>query len=57
MNPGQNIQYPGGKGDASVPPPLGLHPTLRSTDDKLNGTPLSGYITKKTAAMAHLRML
>ena len=46
----------GGKGGASVPP-FGLHLTLRSTDDKLNGTPLSGYRTKKTAAMAHLRML
>ena len=46
----------GGKGGASVPP-FGLHPTLRSTDDKLKGTPLSGYRTKKTAAMAHLRML
>ena len=44
----------GGKGGASVPP-FGLHPTLRSTDDKLKGTPLSGYRTKKTAAMAHLR--
>ena len=39
-------------------PPFGLHdPILRSTDDKLKGTPLSGYRTKKTAAMAHLRML
>ena len=28
----------GGKGGASVPP-FGLHLTLRSTDDKLNGTP------------------
>ena len=28
----------GGKGGASVPP-IGLHLTLRSTDDKLNGTP------------------
>ena len=46
----------GGKGGASVPP-FGLHLTLRSTDDKLNGTPLSGYRSKKTAAMAHLRML
>ena len=46
----------GGKGGASVPP-FGLHLTLRSTDDKLNGTPLSGYRYKKTAAMAHLRML
>ena len=46
----------GGKGGASVPP-FGLHLTLRSTDNKLNGTPLSGYRTKKTTAMAHLRML
>ena len=46
----------GGKGGASVPP-FGLHKTLRSTDDKLNGTPLSGYRTKKTASMAHLRKL
>ena len=41
----------GGKGGASVPP-FGLH-----LDDKLNGTPLSGYRSKKTAAMAHLRIL
>ena len=40
-----------GKGGASVPP-FGLYLTLRSTDDKLNGTPLSGY---RTATMAHLR--
>ena len=46
----------GGKGGANVPP-FGLHLILRSTDDKQNGTPLSGYRTKKTAAMAHLRML
>ena len=46
----------GGKGGASVPP-FGLHLTLRTIDDKLNGTPLSGYRSKKTAAMAHLRML
>ena len=50
------IKGGGGKGGASVPP-FGLHLTLRSTDDKLNGTPLSGYRTKKTTAMAHLRML
>ena len=31
--------------------------TYRSNDDRLNGTPLSGYRTKKTAAMAHLSML
>ena len=36
----------GGKGGASVPR-FGLHPTLRNNDDKLNGTPLSGYKTKK----------
>jgi hypothetical protein len=46
----------GGKGGANELP-FGLHLTLRSTDDRLNGTPLSGYRTKKTAAMAHLRML
>ena len=39
---------------ASVPP-FGLHLTLKSTDDELNGTPLSGYRTKKTP-MAHIRM-
>ena len=27
------------------------------TDDRLNGTPFSHYRTKKTAAMAHLRIL
>ena len=31
-----------------------MHLTLRGTDDRLNGTPLSGY---KTTAMAHLRLL
>jgi hypothetical protein len=46
----------GGKGGANEPP-FGLHLTLRNTDDSLNGTPLSGYRTKETAAMAHLRML
>ena len=47
------------EGDPGVDrnPPFGLHLALRSTDDRLNGTPLSGYKTKKTAAMAHLRML
>ena len=50
------VADPGGKGGARVPP-FGLHLTLRSTGDKLNGTPLSGCRTKKTAAMAHLRML
>ena len=46
-------------------PPFGLHLELRSTDDRLcqvpidrlNGTPLSVYRTKKTTAMAHLSML
>ena len=38
-------------------PPFGMHLALRSTDDRLNGTPLSGYKSKKTVAMAHLRML
>ena len=42
----------GGKRGASVPP-FGLHPTVRSTDDKLNGTPLSGYTAKNTTAMAY----
>ena len=50
------VADPGGKGGANEPP-FGLHLTLRSTDDRLNGTPLSGYRTKKTAAMAHLRLL
>ena len=44
-----------GKGGASVPR-FELHVTLRSTDDN-PPPPLSGYRTKKTAAMAHLRML
>ena len=35
-------------------PPFWLHLALRSIP---YGTPLSGYRTKKTAAMAHLRML
>ena len=30
--------------------------TKKYTGVRLNGTPLSGYRTKKTAAMAHLRM-
>ena len=38
--------------------PFGLHLVVRSTDDRLTGTPpLSGYRTKKTADMAHLSML
>ena len=37
-------------------PPFWLHLALRSTCIA-NGTPLSGYRTKKTAAMAYLRML
>ena len=36
----------GGKGGASVPP-FGLHPTLRSTDDKLNGTPFLAIELRK----------
>ena len=51
------VADPGGVRGGASAPPFGLHLTLRSTDDKLNGTPLSGYRTKKTAAMAHLRML
>ena len=46
----------GNKGGASVPP-FGLHLTLRSTDDELNRTPLSGDRAKKTPTMAHLTML
>ena len=53
-----SVPDPGGKGDANEPPPFGLHLTRRSTDDRLNRPPpLSGYRTKKTAVMAHLRML
>ena len=48
---------PGVRGGANVATPFRLYLILRSTDDKLNGTPLSGYTTEKTAAMAHLRML
>ena len=43
--------------EVSTEPPLGLHLVIKSTDDRLNGNPLSGYRTKKTAAMAHLSML
>ena len=55
--PVATVADPGGVRGVQVYPPFGLHLTLRSTDDKLNGTPLSGYRSKKTAAMAHLRML
>ena len=34
----------------------GLIGALESTDDGLNGNPLSGYGAKKTTAMAHLRV-
>ena len=39
--------------------PLWAAPSTKKchTDVRLNGTPLSGYRTKKTAPMAHLRML
>ena len=37
-------------------PSFGLDLVLRSTDDKLNGTPLSSYRTKRTATVAHLSM-
>ena len=37
--------------------PFGLHLVVRSTDDRLSGTPFSGNRTKKTAAMAYLSML
>ena len=46
-----------GVSEISTEPPFGLHLVLRGTGDKLNGTPLSGYRTKKTASMAHLSML
>ena len=36
----------GGKGGASVPP-FGLHLTLRSTDDELNGTPFLAIELRK----------
>ena len=38
-------------------PPLACISTKKYADVRLNGTPLSGYRTKKTAATAHLRML
>jgi hypothetical protein len=47
------VADPGGVRDE---PPFGLHRTLRSTDDRLNGTPLSGYRTKKSAAMAQKKI-
>ena len=46
-----------GVSEVSTEPPFGLHLVLRSTDDRLTRTPLSGYRTKKTAVMAHLSML
>ena len=46
-----------GVSEVSTEPPFGLHLVVRSTDDRLTGTPLSGYRTKKMAAMAHLSML
>ena len=46
-----------GVSEVSTEPPFGLHLLVRSTDDRLTGTPLSGYRTKETAAMAHLSML
>ena len=46
-----------GVSEVSTEPPIGLHLVVRSTDDRLTGTPLSGYRAKKTAAMAHLNML
>ena len=46
-----------GVSEVSTEPPFGLHLVVRSTDDRLNGTPLSGYRTKKTAAVGHLSML
>jgi hypothetical protein len=41
----------------ALEPPFELHLALRSTDDKLNGIPLSGHRTKKTAVKAHLSIL
>ena len=46
-----------GVSEVSTEPPFGLHLVVRSTDDRLTGTPLSGYRTKKTAVVAHLSML
>ena len=46
-----------GVSEVSTEPPFGLHLIVRSTDDRLPGTPLSGYRTKKTAVVAHLSML
>ena len=44
-----------GVSEVSTEPPFGLHLVVRSTDDRLTGTPLFGYrtkICKKTAALA-----
>ena len=50
-------EFGGGGGSwGSMEAPFGLNIVLRSTDDKLNGTPLSGQRSKKTAAVAHLSM-
>ena len=38
-------------------PPFGLDLVLTTTDDRLSGTPLSGYRTKKTVSVAHLSKL
>ena len=47
---------PSGGSRGAQEPPFRLHRlALRSTDDKLKGTALSGYKTKNTAAVAHLR--
>ena len=49
---------PGVHKNPPPPPPLLVAPsTKKYTDVRLNETPLSGCRTKKTAAMAHLRML
>ena len=46
-----------GVSQGSIEPPFGLHLALRSTDDRLNGTPLSGYRTNKNSTMTHPSML
>ena len=43
-----------GVSEVLTEPPFGLHLVVRSADNRLTGTSLSGYRTKKTAAMAHL---
>ena len=40
-----------GVSEVSIEPPFGLHVVLKTTDDRLSGTPLSGYRTKKTSTI------